>query len=451
MKKKGLLKVIIPISLILTLAVGLPLMGGCRPAVAPPEVAPPEVAPPEVAPPEVAPPEVAPPAEVEPIKVGVPLPMTGWFVADAVTYFQGMSLAIDEINAEGGLLGRPLRVIRFDHQNFEPEIVMEGADYLCGVEKVDVVHAGWAGYGADVKAYGKYDIPYFYANASASSIEVFRSDPELYWNTLMNYDTERPYGLWAADVHMMLPYEYPNNKIVLLSADDPWCREITAGFKERAEEEGWEVVLYDFHPYGTSEWGGVLTKIRTLDPAIIAIENCSPPDLVTFFRQFMEDPTNSLVYLFYGGGIREFVEILGEEGDGLTMFFLNGVALPVGQNPVAQDFIDKFRLKFGIPPQSASVVWYDTVYFWAEAVEKVGDPSDYRAICQYLTDTTFQCPSGIGTCYFDEDNKIPINPDLPPLFFQIQGGELVLIYLGTEKYVDWEGTAYEFQVPPWIE
>ncbi len=68
------------------------------------------------------------------------------------------------------------------------------------------------------------------------------------------------------------------------------------------EEEGWEIVMDEVVPYGTTEWGALLTKIRALDPAIIGVEIISIPELVTFFRQFMEEPTNSLIYLNYGGG-----------------------------------------------------------------------------------------------------------------------------------------------------
>lgn len=444
MKRNRLSRLVVPISLILALVLAMPMLSGCFPKAA-------EPAAPAPAAPAPAPEPAAPPEEVEPIEIGMPLPMTGWFVADGVAYFQGYSMAIAEINAEGGLLGRPLEIIRFDHQNFEPEIVIEGADYLAGVREVDVIFAGWAGYGADVKAYGKYDILYFNINASASAIEVFRTDPELYWNAFQMYDVEKPYGRWSFDIHMMLPYEYPNNRVVLIAGDDPWSRASAAGFKERAEEEGWEIVMDEVVPYGTTEWGALLTRIRALDPAIIMFEIVSAPELVTFFRQFMEEPTNALIHFFYGGGVGEFMDIIGEEGDGLTMVFLSGIALPVAQNPVAQDLLDRFKLTYGVAPRSASITSYDKIMFWADAVRAVGDVTDHRAIAQYMRDVRWQAASGTGIWYVDEDQKVPTHPDLPPLFFQLQEGELVTIYIGTEKYVDWEGTAYEFQVPPWIE
>ncbi len=430
MKRKGLLRLAIPISLVVALAIGAPMLSGCFPKAAEP---------------------AAPPVEVKPIKVGVPLPMTGWFVSDGVAYFQGISMAVSEINATGGLLGRPLRIIRFDHQNFEPEIVMEGADYLCGEVKVDVVHAGWAGYGADVKSYGKYDMPYFMFNESLSSIEVVRSDPELYYNVFQLGEIERPYGWLMADIFMTLPYEYPNNKVALIAGDAPWDREITEGFGERVEEEGWEVVMNEVVPYGTTEWGAVLTEIRALDPAIISFEVISIPDVTTFVRQFMEEPTNTLVFLNWAGVLREFEEIMGEEGNGLTMLGIANVGLPVAQNEKAQELLDNFKLTYGYPPTAGATAVYDGVHIWADAVRAVGDVNDYHAICQWIGEGRGEFASGKGTWYFDEDQKHPLTPDTAGQLVQIQGGKFTTIYLWTDKYVDYLGTAYEFQVPPWIE
>ncbi|MBW2658485.1 MAG: ABC transporter substrate-binding protein [Deltaproteobacteria bacterium] len=81
------------------------------------------------------------------IKVGVPLAETGAYAGSGDNYWKGIDMAINEINKSGGLLGKQLEVIRFDSQEFAPEVVMQGANYLCGKMKVASVHAGWAGWG----------------------------------------------------------------------------------------------------------------------------------------------------------------------------------------------------------------------------------------------------------------------------------------------------------------
>ena len=48
------------------------------------------------------------------IPVGVPIPMTGWAAGSGSDYFKGIKMAIDEINALGGLVGHELKYIEVD-------------------------------------------------------------------------------------------------------------------------------------------------------------------------------------------------------------------------------------------------------------------------------------------------------------------------------------------------
>ena len=50
----------------------------------------------------------------EPIKVGTPLCLTGPYAADGVGYYRGVEMAVNDINAAGGLLGKPLEIVKFD-------------------------------------------------------------------------------------------------------------------------------------------------------------------------------------------------------------------------------------------------------------------------------------------------------------------------------------------------
>ena len=118
----------------------------------------------------------------EPIKVGAPLCLTGPYAGDGLGYWRGIKMAVDELNDAGGLLGRSLKIFKFDTQDFAPERVMQAADQLVGNDKVDTIHAAWAGWGQDVRAYGKYNVPTFVWDASINSVTVFREDPKQYSN-----------------------------------------------------------------------------------------------------------------------------------------------------------------------------------------------------------------------------------------------------------------------------
>lgn len=416
MKRKKLLTLIVSVSLAAGLVAALPLMSGCR--------------------------QAAPP-EAEPIKIGAPDPLTGAYAVDGIFFLNGTIMAAEEINAEGGLLGRPLEVVPFDIEDMMAEKVMAAAEKLIGRDKVDVAITSCNAAGPDVEAFGNYDVPYIHFNATVGSVELYHADPNR-WNVFMVGDVGGPYGAMDFDVTQLLPYQFPNNKLAVIKADYEWDREYANGFRDRAVENGWEVVVDEVVPYGTSEWGSLLVKIRAENPAVIVASFYSVPDLVTLFRQWNEDPTDSILCFGYGVSIPEFPEMLGGgEGDGVTGFTA-AAPLPTAE---AREWAERYEARFNEEaPKNASVATcYDNVMLWAAAVRRVGDVEDYRAICEAIEDYPY---TGLNGVYdFDEDHKIPAGGTAyPQQYLQIQNGEIVAIYA---QLTPISGTAFE--LPPWLE
>ncbi|MCF8068378.1 MAG: ABC transporter substrate-binding protein [Desulfobacterales bacterium] len=379
----------------------------------------------------------------ETIKVGAPLCLTGAYAADGLGYLRGIEMAVNDLNDTGGLLGRKLEIVKFDTQELAPERVMQAADYLIGQKNVDSVHGGWAGWGQDVRAYGKYDVPFFNWDASINSITVFREDPKRYSNVYQLNDVERALSGNMFDVMKNLPISYPNKKIAIITADDSWGMESAAGMKEQAEKNGWTVALHETVPYGTREWGSILTKVREAQPAIIYVEIVYSPDLITFFRQFMEQPTKSLINLGYGLSLPDFITNIGAEGDGL-MGETTGLPGPIAPTPESKAWVDKFKATYNIDPAAGSFAVYSGVMMWAEAVKMAGDVKDYKNINANLAGKEFKSIGG-KMLKFNEDNLVTTQT-WPLSHLQIQNGELVTIYHGPEKYLD-----YKFQTPSWMK
>ena len=302
------------------------------------------------------------------IKVGVPLAMTGRYSDTGDNYWKGIKLAIDEINAEGGLLGKKLEPVRFDTQEFAPERVMQGADYLCGKIKVDSVHAGWAGWGQDIRAYGKYTAPFFADDGSYAAVDVYKQNRKEYSNIFQLTDTGINQAKSMFRVLMALPYEYPNKKVVIIAADDAWGSEVGDTLEKKFREKGWKVAMHEVVPYGTNQWGPLLTKIRKIKPAIIHVEIVSAQEVITFFRQFMKRPTNSILSYGYSLVPREVVGTMGKEADGLIGEVPTAMPTPEAPTPEAQAWLGKFKTIWHHLPQAGSWAAYSGVKAWAAAV-----------------------------------------------------------------------------------
>ncbi|MCF8068734.1 MAG: ABC transporter substrate-binding protein [Desulfobacterales bacterium] len=382
------------------------------------------------------------------IKIGLPVAVTGPYAGEGIGTIRGIEMAVNEINAAGGLLGKQIEMIKYDTQDFAPERVMAAADDLVGKKKVHALHCGWAGWGQDVKAYGKYNVPTFVVNTSGSCIEVYKSNPKQYSNWFQMTGSERPFGIETAYLMAKLPHNYSSNKVCIISTDDSWGMEIAGGIVDGAKGAGWEIAMKEVVPYGTREWGPILTKIRSIKPAWIHVEIVSTPDLVTFYNQFMENPTNSLINFGYGLTLADFLPNMEGKGDGLL-----GETLVIPNPPPtkeAGDWIERFKKTYTDSPAAITLSVYTGVYMWAEAVKSVGKVDDYDAINKYLASNKFKTIED-RVVWFNEDHSIPTEI-WPANHIQIQNGKLETIYLsGKDKKNPLPYADKTFEKPVWFK
>jgi len=380
------------------------------------------------------------------IKVGVPLAMTGPYADTGANYWKGIKMAIDEINAGGGLVGKSLKPIRFDAKDFAPDRVMQGADYLVGKERVDSVHAGWAGWGQDVRAYGKYTAPFFADDGSQSAVDVFNQNPEKYKNIFQITDTEINQAASMYNVLMALPYEYPNKKVVIINADDSWGMGVGDTLEDKFKNDGWNVALRETVPYGTQKWGHIMRRIRRIKPAIIHVEIISAEEVISFYRQFMKAPTKSILSYGYSIVPREVVETMGKEADGIIGEVPTAMPTPIAPTLQAQQWVMRFTTKWGHPPQAGSWAAYSGVKAWAAAVTAVGNEKDHDAIVKVLETDGYMGETGLWK--WDESHVMRAGGSVPFGHYQVQEGELVTIFTDppTLPY-----KKFMFQVPWWCE
>jgi len=380
------------------------------------------------------------------IPIGIPIPMTGWAAGSGAEYFKGIKMAIDELNESGGVLGKQLEMFRFDSKGYEPEIVMQAADYLCGQKNVAAVFGGWAGWGQDVQAYGKYDAPFFADDGSQAAVEIMKSDPVKY-NNIYQMTPDGP-GQTTSKfrVQSNLPYKYPNKKIVIINTDDSWGLECMETLKTNFEKIGWKVAKQETVPYGTNEWGVILSQIRRIKPALIHFEIASGQETITFVQQFMKNPTNSIVSIGWGISLREVIDALGETANGVIGEMPAGLPAPIAPNAAAQAWVDKFVGLYKHRVPAGSWIFYTAVKAWAHAAEQVGDAYDFAAVNKYLQENGYE--GHLGLMKWDEHNVMQAQASSPMVIYQAQKGDMMPIF------TDPPLTPYphgKFITPPWIK
>lgn len=418
MKKIHLRKQLVAIILIAIIAVSAPLLSSCMPK----------------------------PKALEPIKIGFPYPMVGAYASDGQGMWRRATLAVEDINAAGGVLGRPVELIPADTKELMPEDVVTAFKML-STEGVDVFITDYAGEPADVHAAMVYDITYFSWNDSRTAERAIAENIEQCDNVWRVSPSGKEYATIPYKVLTdLIPYEYPNKKIALLLMDYEWNIDIAEDLRQSvAEDPEWEIVIDEMHPYGNTEYGSQLIKIREENPGLIFFITFAPVEIVSFMEQFVENPTDSIIYNPYTPSIAEFMELLGEErAEGLFW----GDQCSIYGSPEQIEYQRKFEERWG--ERTEACLTYDTVMLWAEAVKRVGDPSDYEAVIQAAIDYPYD--GLVGTYKINPETQVGTAgyDYIAHRFFQIQNGKNVMLYLHDRPY---EGTGEysgTFEIPPWI-
>ncbi|MGB3313351.1 MAG: hypothetical protein WBB85_02975 [Albidovulum sp.] len=184
-------------------------------------------------------------------------------------------------------------------------------------------------------------------------------------------------------------------------------------------------------------------KVREANPDLIVNADYLPSNSALFLNQFLEAPTNSLVFLQYAPSVPEFVTLTGENSNGVLYDLINAPLDSEGW-PRGQELMQAYRDRYGLESGVYGVGLYEMANMYFEALEQVGDPTDHEAIGRAIG--TIERPTVAGNLSFDPETHVAVqsNDHIPVSFWQLQdGGKRILI----------EPAAYangSFVMPPWM-
>lgn len=372
------------------------------------------------------------------IRVGAPIPVTGPYSSDGEVMEKGLRLALETLNASGGLLGNTLELHVFDIGDLTPDKLQAAATNLVEKEKVDVLINGYGGMGPDIPAFCPYPLPYIHNDATSNVVEL-RNTMKC-GSIFMGSDLDVNYGKITFQQLMSIGHDFPSRKLAVIHGPYDWELNATKGAAEAAKGLGWEIVLNEEVPYETNQWSGIISKLRDADPSLIYLELLDTAGVSTFTDQFRENPPkNALLYVGYTISVPAFGEIVKTgKADGVL-----GMTLSANRpDEKGRAFVEAWRSKYKEdPPFSIAAQIYDEAMLWAAAVRKVGSIDDYAAIAKAIMATPYD---GItGRISFNDEQYVLSNDDtVPTHLLQVQASQIKQVMIGTKK------TA-EIVAPPW--
>ena len=167
-------------------------------------------------------------------KIGVLASMSGPAASDGESYVQGVTMAIEEINASGGINGHTFEIVVADIGDQSSDSVLNAIEKLLSVKDINQVMTGYASLSNfELPFMAENEMPYFLAGNSQQTRDIIKPNPDDYWMVWSGtpaydaYETEMLPLVESLEKDGLLKLQ--NHKIALISTDNPYSKSIYNG------------------------------------------------------------------------------------------------------------------------------------------------------------------------------------------------------------------------------
>jgi branched-chain amino acid transport system substrate-binding protein len=350
------------------------------------------------------------------IRIGINGVLSGPVASIGQDYIEASKLAVSEINADGGVLGREIELFFADNQ-CDPSVGVNSASSLIDVNEV------LAFIGSSCSSVTLAVMPVA-ERAGVVQLTAGSTNPKItedagvggnIWQFRLNIDD----SIMAEAFSGVIAEE--NETVVIVGSNDDYGRGAADAFQAHLTELGTTILSVEFYQRGQTDYRPLATTIKDLDPdGLILIADA--PDAAPFAVQLWEAGVRDLNV--YGRGTvvtPEFLELTGDPA------IWNGAKEVNRWAPSGSQLEVDYMEMWGREPRVTGALPYYGVYVLAEALEICGEitgdlAADRACLRDALEQVDITFPE-LGHVVFDDHNQA--HPDM--FITQWQDGEIALL------------------------
>ncbi len=324
--------------------------------------------------------------KAETIKIGLLLDLTGDLAAMGTRMLNGARLAVEEINAAGGVVGKQVELVVEDGAT-DPATGFDRVKKLVAIDGVQVI------VGPMITGSSKLAIPYAKTHEvplitmSATAVELSEVEgTEWFFRTCLRDDAQ---GRLLAEIVMDKGY----TRLATIVMDNTYGIGLEAGLVEGLEAAGYpfEHPVSIHYDIARKDYRTELGRIRDSNPDVVLAVTYATDGIIVF-KQALDMGLDEIAWLGcdgnYGSGL--FVE--PKSAEFMEKAIVAGTRT-VGLGTVYEQFVSEYTEKFGEPPETYCDTTYDAVWAAAKAIEAAG-VYDGEAIRAALIELEFDGASG---------------------------------------------------------
>ena len=342
------------------------------------------------------------------IKIGVPVPLSGGNAKMGDDIAKAATLAVEEWNAKGGVLGRKLEIVSFDDACDAQASVTAAHKLVDG--GVVAVAGGYCSSAAIPASAVYHDAGVAFVADASSNPKLTDQGFENVFRVIGRDDQQGPY---AAGFMMGT---LKAKKIAIIHDNTLYAKGLADATKAALDgKPGVQVVFFDAVTPGEKDFSAVLTKVKSLSPDVTYYTGYYPEGGL-IAKQFKD---LGVPGKFMAGDANNDPTFISEAGPASEGVFVTSTPLPQDQSS-AKSFIDRYKKRWNQDPGPYSALEYDAVNVVINAIKQSGS-TDRAAIIKAITGTK-NYQGATGAINFDKKGD---RTSVLYITYIIKGGKFV--------------------------
>jgi len=354
------------------------------------------------------------PEEARSFRIGVITSLTGPAAAFGQAHKNGYAVALAELNARGGVLGKPIEVLYYDDQS-KPDQAVQGVAKLVDQDHVPIILGAFSSENtrAIVPAVIQKQVPLIMPTATAEN--VMESGSPWIFRICAGSDT------YAGATVDFLTHNGAPKTLAIVYENTNFGQANAKSMKTVATAAGMTVVDEEAYQASSPDYKALLQRVAAKEPEVVYFASYLL-DATTLLRQ-SEQVGLSPKYITSAGTGFAAAEFPTEKGAGKYAEYTFSVAqwLPTAKWPGSKEFDDAFTKLTGAHPAYHAAEAYAALIVAADAINRAKSDQP-AAIADAIRKTQMTTP--FGPVQFDAKGQ---NAH-PVLVTQVQGAQYKLVW-----------------------
>lgn len=312
-----------------------------------------------------------PAAAAEPITIGLFAPLSGDNAEYGITFDRAITLYIEQLNAAGGIDGRPLQLVKEDDRSLPVEAANIARRFAA--DRRIIATIGSFSSTAALAAAPIYERAGLVQLSPSSSHPDFTAQGTYMFRNVNTQDIEGP--LNAEFVVERLGAR----RVAVIYRQDDWGLTASRAFVSAVQDLGAQVVLNEAIVEGTRDFRPLITRLHSLNADVIYLA-LFYADAAVFAQQAQQAGLTLPVVTNSSLNNPELITLGGPAVEG---FYVPTNYFPGDPHPAVQEFLQAYRERWNEEPDQFAAIAYDSVAVIAEAIRTIlasGQPLTRQAV-----------------------------------------------------------------------